>query len=229
MPRLRNKTQYEILQDVRYFDDITTLQIIMAIHRQSGACFAKVYYNQGEGIKENFISGFLTAFSSFESVICEQLGIEPGNRSFKAIQYGDFAISIIDGNLLRISLISNDTIGSIMRDKCLSLLNKYEKKHKHDLENFTGDMDIFDDFGKFVEKELDVKLNLKSVINKNSLDKYDGPKSVKKVLQHMYDMKDAFFPAKLPAILAREAKLSDTMAKFYTYDAYLWYIFDPVK
>lgn len=229
MPKPRNKSQYEILMDVKYFDDITSLQIIMGIHRQSGACFEKDYYNQGEGIKENFISGMLTAFTSFEKVIGEQLGMEIDSNKPKAIQYGDFTISIVDGKLLRIALISSSPIGNIMRDKCIGFVKGYEEKHLFDLVNFRGDMDIFFDFQNVINNNLDVKLNYKSKVNKSSLEKYDGPKSVKKVFQQMVDMQEEFYPIKIAPILMREADLTDTMAKYYTYDAYRWYVFDAIN
>ena len=227
MPKSRSKSQYEILQDVKYFDDITTLQIIMAIERKSGACFAREVYNQGDGIQANFISGFLTAFSSFEKVIGEQLGLDDAEiEKLKAIQYGDFTISIVDSGVLRLSLISSNPIGNITRDKCRTLLKRYEKAHLYDLLKFSGNMDIYDDFHNYVTKELDIKLNYKSTINEDSLDRYDGPKGVKKVLKHMAQMGDEFYPVKVPPILVREANLTETMAKFYTFDAYLWYIFN---
>ncbi len=229
MPKPRNKTQFEILSDVKYFDDITTLQIIMAIHRQSGSCFQRLTFNQGEGIKENFVSGFLTAFSSFETVIGQQLGKETVENKIKAIQYGDFTISMVDGEFLRIALISATPIGNIMRDKCFSLTRMFEKRHESDLKKFSGECDTFDDFGSTVEKEIDIKLNYTSKINKLSLDKYEAPRSVKNVLSRMLEMNDAFYPAKLPSIFIREADQTETMAKYYAYDAYLWYVFEPVN
>ncbi|TFF96275.1 MAG: hypothetical protein EU544_01015 [Promethearchaeota archaeon] len=229
MPKPKNKTQYEILQDVKYFDDITSCQIIMAIQKQSGECFEKEYYNQGDGIKENFVSGFLTALSSFETVISEQLGMESEGNQIKAIQYGDFSISIVDGELLRLALISSEPIGNLFRDKCKILVDTYEEKHSYDLEKFRGDMDIFFDFRQEVEKQLDVKLNYKSKINAKSLEKYEGPKSVRKVLETMVKMGDEFYPVNLPPILMREAELTETNAKYYTYDAYLWYVFEQIE
>ncbi len=229
MPKPRNKTQYEILSDVKYFEDITTLQIIMAIHRTSGSCFQRITFNQGEGIKENFVSGFLTAFSSFETVVGLQLGKETVENKIKAIKYGDFTISIVDGEFLRIALISENLVGNILRDKCFALTKTFEKKHEYDLKKFTGECDTFNDVSSVVEKEIDIKLNYKSKINKLSLEKYDAPRNVKNVLSRMLDMNDIFYPAKLPSIFTREADQTETMSKFYTYNAYLWYVFEPVN
>lgn len=225
----KNHSYSEIISEVQYFEDITNLQVIMAIHRQSGACFAKVHYNKGDGIQENFVSGFLTAFSSFEKVVSEQLGTTPDIETIKAIQYGDFTITIFDQAHLRISLISSEPIRKKMREKCKILTKNYEKNQKIYLENFSGSMDLFLDFPKFVRKELDVKLNYKSQVNKGILDKYECPKNVKKVLETMAKLDEMFYPKDLPYVLMREADLNETMAKYYAYNAFLWYVFEALK
>ena len=83
------------------------------------------------------------------------------------------------------------------------------------------------DFPKAVEKELDVKLNYLSEINEKSLENYPGPKDVRKVFRSMKKMGDQFYPGDLPAILMREAGLSETQAKWHVFEAYHWYVFEP--
>jgi hypothetical protein len=230
MPRkIKKKTDSEIYEIVKYFDDITSLQIVMGIHRTSGTAFAEEKFNSGENIKANLISGFLTAISSFEEAIGERMGKEICNSEKKAVQYGDFTITILDSQLLRIGIITGDLIGELMKKKCTTLLCNYEEKHEKDLEKFIGDKELFSDFSNMVEKELDVELNFPCKVNSEMLDKYDGSRSVRKVLEGMYEMEDIFLPKDLVSILMREADLSENHAKYYTYDLYSWYVIEAVK
>ncbi|MGV9172002.1 MAG: hypothetical protein ACOC44_08090 [Promethearchaeia archaeon] len=227
--KIKKKSEAEIYEIVKYFDNITSLQIIMGIHRVSGTAFSEVKYNQGENIKANLISGFLTAISSFEEAIGSRMRKEFCKSEKKAVQYGEFTITFFDGESLRIGFITGDLMGEMMKKKCENLLTNYEEKHRRDLENFIGDKDLFSDFSKEIEKELDVELNYPCKINPEMLDKYDGSRSVRKVLENMYEMGDVILPKDLVPILMREAGLTKINAKFYTYDAYSWYVIEPVN
>ncbi|MFO8020536.1 MAG: hypothetical protein R6U96_18080 [Promethearchaeia archaeon] len=226
--KIRKKSEAEIYEIVKYFENITSLQIVMGIHRTSGTAFAEEKYNQGENIRANLISGFLTAITSFEEAIGTRMRKEFCKSEKKAVQYGEFTITIFDGDLLRIGLITGDLIGDLMKKKCKNFLADYEEKHQRDLENFIGDKEIFSDFSEEIEKELDVELNYPCKVNPEMLDKYDGSRSVRKVLKNMYEMGDVFLPKELVPILMREADLTRINAKFYTYDAYSWYVIEPI-
>lgn len=219
-------SQSELISETQYFDDITNLQMIMAIHRQSGTCFATASYNDGEEIQENLVSGFLTAITSFGTEIGDAIGKNNIVSKGKSVVYGDFTITILDGKELRLGIISTNTPGRIMKEKAIHLLEKYEREHSNDLSPFKGEMSLFEDFPQLVDKMLDGDLNKKNIINYNTLKEYDGPKKVRKVLKDMHKMDEEFYPGQLPYIFNREAGLSLTEAKFYAYDAYKCYIFN---
>ncbi len=211
-----------------YFEDVTSLQIVLAIH-PSGVTVSKCYYNSGKGIQENLVSAALSVITTFQSEISDQMGMEV-NRSKEKIQtvdYENFTITVLDGQLLRIAVISNHKLHELMREKCMHMLHEYEKKHEYDLLYFSGETTTFEDFPQIVEKELDGKLNHKCIINHISLLSYDAPKRVRKTLASMYNMEDIMIPAKIPPILIREGGLDPQEARFYTYDAYISYVIEP--
>ena len=220
-----------------YFEDVTSLQIVLAIH-PSGVTVSKCYYNSGKGIQENLVSAALSVITTFQSEISDQMGMEVDEEKtglaaieeeykIQTVDYENFSITVIDSNLLRIAVISNNRLRDKMREKCVELLNVYQKNHEYDLLNFSGETTAFEDFSQVVEKELDGKLNHKCIINHISLLSYDAPKRVRKTLASMYSMEDVMFPAKIPSILVREGGLDPKEAQFYTYDAFISYVIEP--
>ena len=220
-----------------YFEDVTSLQIVLAIH-PSGVTVSKCYYNAGKGIQENLVSAALSVITTFQSEISDQMGMEVDEEKtglaaiedeykVQTVDYENFSITVIDSKLLRIAVISNNRLRERMREKCIELLKIYEKKHEYNLVYFSGETTIFEDFPQVVEKELDGKLNQKCIINHISLLSYDAPKRVRKTLASMYSMEDIMIPAKIPPILVREGGLELQEARFYTYDAYISYVIEP--
>ena len=213
-----------------YFTDVISIQIVLAIH-PSGVTVSKCYYNSGEGIQENLVSAALSVITTFQSEITDQMGMEVKKSSqiIQTVDYENFTITVLDGKSLRIAIISNQKLREMMREKCMQMLNNYEKKHQDDLSNFSGETTVFEDFPQIVEKDLDGKLNKRCIVNHISLLSYDAPKRVRKTLASMYNMEDEIYPSKIPAILVREGGLNLNEAKFYTYDAYISYVLELKK
>jgi hypothetical protein len=179
----------DVIRYAEYFEDVTSLQIVLAIH-PSGVTVSKCYYNAGEGIQENLVSAALSVITTFQFEISDQMGmeIEDRKRKIQTVDYENFAITVVDGRSLRIAVISNIKLREKMREKCMELLDDYEKKHEENLKNFTGETTNFEDFPRIVERELDGRLNKICGINHLSLLSYDAPKRVKKTLASMYSM-----------------------------------------
>ena len=121
-----------------YFDDVTSLQIILAIH-PSGVTVSKCYYNSGEGIQENLVSAALSVITTFQSEISDQMGMEVNEEKtglaaieeefkIQTVDYENFSITVIDSKLLRIAVISNNRLREKMREKCITLLKVYKKQ-----------------------------------------------------------------------------------------------------
>jgi hypothetical protein len=218
----------DVLTYADYFEDVTSLQIILAIH-PSGVTVSKCYYNAGKGIQENLVSAALSVITTFQSEISDQMGMEvkKSKERIQTVDYENFTITVLDGKSLRIAIISNQKLRERMREKCMQMLLDYEKKHEYDLAYFSGETTTFEDFPQVVEKEIDGKLNKRCIINHLSLLSYDAPKRVRKTLASMYSMEDVMIPAKIPSILMREGGLESTEARFYTYDAYISYVIEP--
>jgi len=225
---IRNKKLSEVLAIAQYFNNVTSLQIVLAIH-PSGVTIAKSFYNAGEGIQENLVSAALSVITTFESEISDQMGIDIGDKKGKihTVDYKNFTITVFDGKFLRIGIISIGKLFSIMRDNCWNLLNTYEMAHSYDLKDFSGETSIFSDFSEVVDKNLDGKLNKICKINHHSLAAFTAPKKVIKILGSMHSIGDRILPGKVPAVLVREAKISETDAQYYTFDAYKCYVLEP--
>lgn len=221
----KNKVETDVAE---YFEDITSLQIVLAIH-PSGVTIAKAYYNSGSGIQENLVSAALSVITTFESEIGEQMKISETKGDFHIVDYKNFTITVLDGALLRIGIISSGKLRGIMIEKCRELLKIYEMSHKIALKNFEGETSIFDDFATVVDKQLDAVLNKKCTINYLSFEAYDAPKKIKRILFNMHQMSDELFPVKIPSILIREGGVSLTEAKFFTFNAYKSYVIEPLK
>jgi hypothetical protein len=224
------KLTEEQLLEARYFQDLTSILTILAIHNDSGLCLSKIAIHGGIGLDENLFTGFISAMGSFKNELAEQMGLRvQGGRGDNTIEYNEFTITLMDGEYLRLGLVSYSSLGDLVKQRCGQVLKDYELKHVNDLRNFDGEIQIFGDFEEIMEKGLDIKLNKRCTINVKQLNKYDASESFRTILNDLNSRSDGFFPAEITPILVEELKISVQEANFMVFEAYKNKILLPIK
>jgi len=220
----------EELTDAKYFKDVTSILTVLAIHNESGLCLSKIALHGGIGLDENLFSGFISAMGSFKNELANQMGLKVrGAGGDNIIQYNEFTITLMDGEYLRLGLVSHKSLGDLIKQQCGQVLRAYEIKHLDDLKNFDGDLQVFKDFEDSIETGLNMKLNKKCTINIKQLNKYDAPESFITILKNFNSRSEGFYPVEIASTLVREMNIPDQEANFMIYEAYKNDIFLPFK
>ncbi|MGB5912569.1 MAG: NosD domain-containing protein [Promethearchaeia archaeon] len=224
------KLNEEELSKAQYFKDVTSILTILAIHNESGLCLSKIALHGGIGLDENLFTGFISAIGSFKNELAKQMGLRVrGEGGDNIIEYNEFTITLMDGEYLRLGLVSHSSLGDLIKEQCGQVLRAYEIKHVNDLKNFDGELQIFNDFEETIETGLDMNLNKKCIINVKQLNKYDASESFINILNDLKSRSDGFHPAEITFTLVREMNISDQEANFMVYEAYKNQIFLPVN
>jgi parallel beta-helix repeat protein len=224
------KLDEEELSKAQYFKDVTSILTILAIHNESGLCLSKIALHGGIGLDENLFTGFISAIGSFKNELAKQMGLRVrGEGGDNIIEYNEFTITLMDGEYLRLGLVSHSSLGDLIKKQCGQVLRAYEIKHVNDLKNFDGELQIFNDFEETIETGLDMNLNKKCIINVKQLNKYDAPESFITILNDFKSRSDGFYPAEIAFTLVREMNISDQEANFMVYEAYKNQIFLLIK
>jgi hypothetical protein len=220
----------EQLSKAHYFKDITSILTVLAIHNESGLCLSKFALHEGIGLDEHLFTGFISAMGSFKDELAKQMGLRVGGEGGdNVIEYNEFTITLMDGEYLRLGLVSHSSLGELVKQKCGQVLNAYENKHINDLKNFEGEIQVFDDFEEMIEVGLELNLNKKSIINVKELNSYDAPETFKTVLNEYKIKTDGFYPIELANALTQELNISEQEANLMVYEAYKNQVFLPTK
>jgi len=167
---------------------------------------------------------------SFKNELAKQMGLRvQGEGGDNVIEYNEFTITLMDGEYLRLGLVSHSSLGVLVKEQCGQVLRTYEIKHVNELKNFDGEIQVFNDFEETIEAGLDLNLNKKSIINVKHLNKFDAPESFITILNDLNSNSDGFLPAEITLTLVREMNISDQEANFMVYEAYKNQIFLPIK
>jgi len=126
----------------------------------------------------------------------------------------------MDGEYLRLGLVSYKSLGDLIKVQCGQVLRAYEIKRVNDLKNFDGEIQIFKDFEETIETGLDMNLNKKCTINVKQLNKYEVHESFINILNDLNSKSEEFYPAQIAITLAREMNISEQEANFMVYEAY---------
>jgi hypothetical protein len=102
----RNLTE-EQLTEAQYFKDLTSILTVLAIHNDSGLCLSKIAIHGGIGLDENLFTGFISAMGSFKNELAKSMGLRvQGEGGGNVIEYNEFTITLMDGEFLRLGLVS---------------------------------------------------------------------------------------------------------------------------
>ena len=111
-------------------------------------CYSKSFFRKIE-IDEDILSGFLTAFSDFAREI--------KGGEVKALLFREFNFIYsysVNYNLIFIIVIDKDDLEEEAKIKVDLMKNEFINKYKRYLENWSGDISVFNEFDKFVEENI---------------------------------------------------------------------------
>ena len=226
--REKAKLNEEQSSKAQYFKDITSILTILAIHNETGLCLSKIALHEGIGLDEHLFTGFISAIGSFKNELAKQMGMGVRERNGdNIIEYNEFTITLMDGEYLRLGLVSHSILGGLVKRKCGQALRDYELKHLYDLKSFDGDIQTFKDFREEIEKELDMNLNKKCRVNLKQLNKSNVPGSLVTILKDFNARSEGFYLQEIATSLIQQQKLSDQEANLIVYEAYENQIFLP--
>jgi parallel beta-helix repeat protein len=150
----------EQLSETQFSNDVESILTILAIHIESGLCLSKIALRGGIGLDEHLFTGFISAMGSFKNELAKQMGLRvQGEGGDNTIEYNEFTITLMDGEYLRLGLVSYSSLGDLIKQKCGHILKAYEMKHVNELKNFDGEIQTFNDFKEIVKAEIELNLN----------------------------------------------------------------------
>ncbi|MEJ2294707.1 MAG: NosD domain-containing protein [Candidatus Lokiarchaeota archaeon] len=230
LPKKSKFLNKEQLAEAQYFKDVTSILIILAIHKESGLALSKIALHGGIGLDENLFTGFISAMGSFKDELAKQMGLHVRDEGGdNVIEYNEFTITILDGEFLRLGLVSYSSLGTTIKQQCGEVLRAYEVKHMDRLKDFDGEILVFKDFGETIESGLDMNLNKKCIINIKQLNKFDAPEQLKMVLQDFKLKSKEFYPLELSRTLLQKNNIPELEANYMVYNAYKHGVFIPAN
>jgi len=137
-----------------------------------------------------------------------------------------FMINLINGEFIRLAIISDEKIGELMKENSIQLVDEYEAIHIDGLRNFNREINQFKDFPAKAKERLDLNLNEKCSLNLEQIHRYDKNITIIYVLKRWYNkMKlkthlTSFYPILIPKVLIRELGISIEEANYWTYDLF---------
>jgi hypothetical protein len=191
----------------RYLRDATSTHAYLAIHREQGTVFSDRKYLLGHGLKEDLLSGLVTALLSLVEELKGQMGKQSGSDGVKQFRYDEFTLTVYPGKEMWLCTVSDGPHGELMDRRCRRALDRYENLHLVDLQYHTGDMKPYRDFPAFVAREVGGELNEESRVLPGELEGSGLPEGARAVLRDLAESGERFFPAKLPSTLSRELEI----------------------
>ncbi len=123
-----------------------TINKLWLIHREIGMCLLEQTFKPlPTDVDSDLVSGFLTAMLSFSEQIAKEK-IERIELETTAIQY-----YISDVYVMAV-ICPRSVSKAILKTKLDLLATEFNEKYGDVLENFTGNVDVFQDYGKKVEE-----------------------------------------------------------------------------
>ncbi|NVM29674.1 MAG: hypothetical protein HWN65_12600 [Candidatus Helarchaeota archaeon] len=118
---------------------------LMINYKQSGINLYN-YDFTGETLEHDLVSGFLTAIQRFGSTISKR------ETTMKKLSYRHFEIEIEEDEFTVTALITLGYPNRVIINKLKEFVNKFEKQHKKELHDFSGNVTLFEDTKKLLKK-----------------------------------------------------------------------------
>jgi hypothetical protein len=146
-----------VVSSATIFEDAINLQHIMIIHKSTGtALYFKSFAD--ESLDPDLISGFLSAVQSFGKEIKSQ-------KSLNELSYGDKVLLFSDGEYIRVTLVLGKTASPYLKRNLAEFIGKFEVANLKKLQNWKGQLNIFQEAGDLIDDVLNTSVILPHKIN----------------------------------------------------------------
>ncbi len=210
-----------------YFKDITSTHIVLLI-KKTGELLSEIRYIESHNLDADVFSGLITAITDIGGELRKQLNIHKGDINSTELEFNfkGFMINLINGEFIRLAIISDEKISELMKENSIQLVDEYEAIHFDGLRNFNGEINQFNDFLAKAKERLDLNLNEKCSLNLEQIHRYDKNITIIYILKRWYNkMKlkthlTSFYPILIPKVLIRELGITREEANYWTYDLF---------
>ncbi|NVM52789.1 MAG: hypothetical protein HWN66_03730 [Candidatus Helarchaeota archaeon] len=163
------------------FEDIQKMIYIMFLLKKGGVALVEYPVSSTE-INPVLIAGFLNAITSFkDGIVKPKEGIQTGEAW--ELDYENFKILWIDGELTYFTLLSEKKLSSATRKNTAKLLGDFEALYRKDLTKFLGDVKIFQPTANnLIKKHLEVDLILPHKVDLTKLKENESLTKVESAL-----------------------------------------------
>ncbi len=160
------KRRHEWSKDAEEIRDITKIKHILIIDKISGMMLLQRSYSH-QKLEGALVSGFLSAITSFG----DEVGYHVRDRKKDSedtmfFDYKDFKIILIEGKNVKAAMFLGDTPTEHLREHLRSFIVKFEEKYN--VENWNGDMSLFNDVDSLIESCCEITIIYPLVINENA-------------------------------------------------------------
>ena len=136
-----------LVQKINHIYAMNILQYLMVINKTAGLAIFQHDFSSGSEVDADLISGFLTAIQDFG------MEISRGEDTLmKKLAYKNFQIELDDGEFSKTALILKGKPIDYLNKKLKFFITEFETSFKSELENFTGDIAVFDPAVDLVKK-----------------------------------------------------------------------------
>ncbi|MBN2151213.1 MAG: hypothetical protein JW839_07210, partial [Candidatus Lokiarchaeota archaeon] len=143
--------------------DVVKIQHLMVIMKSSGACVVNRSYSPMQ-LDGDLISGFLTAIATFGKEVGGDRGVsKKASGDSIVFDYQDFKILLQEGSSVRLALILNGPPTDGLKDRAKQFITAFEGSY--DLQNWRGNLDIFNSVDNFIEQAFEITLIYPLVVN----------------------------------------------------------------
>jgi hypothetical protein len=124
----------------KYFEDIEGFRMCMCIHDHTGVELATYALQVEQKEKAMMAAGLINALGSFGKEI------DAKTSQMQSFHYKEWSANLFHGRFCTFALLTEGDIGALAREKMVSFVEQYERKHEAILGNFSGNVTTFDDF-----------------------------------------------------------------------------------
>jgi DNA-binding transcriptional ArsR family regulator len=118
---------------------------IIIIDKKSGLCLFNSNFQKAKA-DIDIMSGFLTAIQQFGAEFTQE------TTSVRKIEYHGFEINLENGQCIRAALILNGAAPEVLRKNLTTFTKEFEEKYTALVQQFRGDVTVFRDSQKLIEK-----------------------------------------------------------------------------
>jgi hypothetical protein len=177
-PRKARKRD-ELERVKKHYKEVFSIRNALVVHSDSGTCVS-YYSHESEFTDDQLISGFITAIQSFGTEI------KKSSEGLRSIAYHGLNLLLSrGGEKVDIVLVLEEEPSNDLAERLDRMTKAFETDHYLELVKFTGKIDPFQDFERYLRDYIEVDLNYIHTYDRKKLgqSQFDLVKSFKKLIK----------------------------------------------